>query len=94
MGVPVVTLAGPAHWSRIGVSLLSAAGLAELVAEDFDDYVEIAGGLAADEPRRRELRTALRPQLRRSPLLDARRAALSLETALRQIWRERVNSTD
>jgi len=33
MGVPVVSLAGKVHMSRVGVSLLSNVGLAELIAD-------------------------------------------------------------
>jgi len=34
MGVPVVTCAGDIHASRVGVSLLSAVGLSDLIARD------------------------------------------------------------
>ena len=46
MGVPVVTLAGQTHVSRVGVSLLSNVGLKELIAESADDYARIAVTLA------------------------------------------------
>lgn len=42
MGVPVITLTGPLHAARVGASLLTAAGLTELVAATPDEYVEIA----------------------------------------------------
>ena len=70
MGVPVVTRAGDVHMSRVGASLLHAAGLDDLVARDANDYVETAVALAGDEARRRELRTILRHRLEESPLLD------------------------
>ncbi|MCW5606371.1 MAG: tetratricopeptide repeat protein, partial [Burkholderiales bacterium] len=38
MGLPVVTLAGVTHVSRVGVSFLTNIGLPELVARDTDDY--------------------------------------------------------
>src|ERR1035437_1012063 len=56
MGLPVVTLAGTRHVSRVGVSLLTNVGLTELVAKDADDYVEIAAGLAGDLPRLETMR--------------------------------------
>jgi protein O-GlcNAc transferase len=45
MGVPVVTLEGRTHAGRVGMSLLRAAGLAELVARDAGEFVAIAAGL-------------------------------------------------
>jgi predicted O-linked N-acetylglucosamine transferase (SPINDLY family) len=70
MGVPVVTRAGNVHMSRVGASLLHAAGLDDLVTHSGADYVETAVALACDEERRRELRAVLRRHLQDSPLLD------------------------
>jgi predicted O-linked N-acetylglucosamine transferase (SPINDLY family) len=70
MGVPVVTRAGGVHMSRVGASLLHAAGLDDLVTHDAQEYVDAAVALAGDELKRRELRASLRPRLEASPLLD------------------------
>lgn len=42
MGVPVVTLKGKRHASRVGASLLLGANLGGWIAKDTDDYIEIA----------------------------------------------------
>ncbi|MCV5640325.1 hypothetical protein OFN49_36135, partial [Escherichia coli] len=68
MGVPVITLAGSRMLSRIGVSLLAAVGLDDLIARDQDDYVAIAAALAADHDRRRDLHRTLRDRMAASPL--------------------------
>lgn len=47
MGVPVVTLAGEGHRSRVGASLLNSANLGELVATDEQGFAR-AAGLAAE----------------------------------------------
>ena len=70
MGVPVVTRAGDVHMSRVGASLLHAAGLDDLIAQNAVEYVEAAVALAGDEDRRRELRSILRRRLENSTLLD------------------------
>ena len=70
MGVPVVTLAGKFGVSRAGVSLLTAAGLAELIADNAEQYIEIAMNLARDPRRLAELRASLRARVQRSPLMD------------------------
>ena len=88
MGVPVITLAGKTHVSRVGVSLLSNAGLPELIALDEEDYVRIAAALAADVPRLSALRAMLREKMSASPLMDAPRFARNVEAAYRGMWRE------
>ena len=47
MGVPVVTLPGETAISRGGRSILTNAGLTNLIAKDTDHYVAIAARLAA-----------------------------------------------
>jgi protein O-GlcNAc transferase len=87
MGVPVVSLAGATHVARVGASILTHAGLAELVAESPEQYVEIALALARDRERLAGLRAGLRERLRASALLDAAGFARQLEDAYRGMWR-------
>ena len=70
MGVPVVTLAGGTHAGRVGVSLLEAVGLGELVAGDEAGYVRIAAALAGDVNRLSGLRSGLRARVEGSALCD------------------------
>ena len=83
MGVPVVALRGDRHVSRVGVSLLSSVGLEELIARDADEYVQMARELARDVKRMTELRRVLRERMRRSPLLDGKEMARTLEGVFR-----------
>ena len=87
MGVPVVTLAGRTHVSRVGVSLLENAGLPELIAADAEAYLEIAANLAGDIPRLSALRATLRERMRGSLLTDGVRFARNAEGAYRKMWR-------
>ncbi len=87
MGVPVITLAGRAHAGRVGVSLLTAVGLEELIAETPDDYVALATRLAGDLDRLSALRTDLRSRMAASPLCDQAGLALAVESAYRTMWR-------
>lgn len=87
MGVPVITLAGEVHMSRVGASLLTSAGLGELVTHTPDDYVAAAVGLAADLPRRERLRAGMRERLLRSAFLDHAGHTRKLEGAYRDAWR-------
>ncbi len=87
MGVPVISLAGSTHVSRVGVSLLTSVGLPELVAETPEQYVDVAAKLANDASRLNDLHLTLRERMRRSPLTDGRGLARNIEAAYRQMWR-------
>ncbi len=86
MGVPVVTLRGAAHAGRVGASILSSVGLADLVADSENRYVEIASALARDQDRLSRLRDSLREALARSPLGDGPAFGVRMEQALRTAW--------
>lgn len=86
MGVPVVTLAGAVHVSRVGVSLLHATGCADWVADDEDAYVRIASGLATDVEGLARLRAGLRQRVAGSPLADRGAFVARFEEALRHAW--------
>ena len=87
MGVPVVTLAGDRHASRVGVSLLTALGRREWIAQDWGGYNAIAVALANDAAGRAGLRTTLRDEMRRSALLDHAGQAARFGAAVRECWR-------
>ena len=71
MGVPVVTLTGTTHASRVGASLLTALGLTDLIAPEGDTFVRAASALALDTSTRTTLLTTLRDRMKSSPLCDA-----------------------
>ena len=91
MGVPVITLAGQTHVSRVGVSLLSSVGLEELIAESPEDYIQKAIDLARDRERLQDLRASLRNRLRNSPLTNQSLICHSLEESYRNMWHQYCN---
>jgi predicted O-linked N-acetylglucosamine transferase (SPINDLY family) len=86
MGVPLVTLAGRHFTSRMGVTILTNAGLGQLIAQSEEEYVEIATALATDLPRLSAVRDGLRQRVQASPLMDAPRFTRQLEQAYRGMW--------
>lgn len=92
MGVPVVTCPGETFASRHSLSHLSNVGLTETIAGDFDEYVELAVGLAQDLDRLAAIRARLREQVAVSPLCDGPRFAANLIDRLRQVWRRWVET--
>lgn len=87
MGVPVVTCPGETFASRHGLAHLTAAGLPELIAADFDRYVEIAVGLASDLDALSRLRAGLRSRVAASPLCDRPRFAGHFAQVMHEVWR-------
>lgn len=82
MGRPVVVLAGREHRSRVGVSLLTAAGHPEWIANSESEYAVIAAALGADLAGRKRLAAKLRADLRGGALLDHTGCARDLAAAL------------
>jgi predicted O-linked N-acetylglucosamine transferase (SPINDLY family) len=83
MGVPVVSLAGEVHASRVGASLLSSVGLSEFAAPNAGAFVATAANLAGQPERLRELRRTMRERLRGSPLMNPIGLTRAIETAYR-----------
>jgi protein O-GlcNAc transferase len=92
MGVPVVTLTGPAHRQRVGYSMLKNIGVGDTIAWSEDEYVKTAVSLAQDPARLAALRQTIAANLRRSVLCDAPRFTRQLEAALRRAWEEYATS--
>lgn len=86
MGVPVVTLGGERPASRMGLSILSALGLTELIADTPTEYIEIGVNLANDMSYLQKLRAGLRHKMQTSPLMDDKNFTRQLEIAYRQVW--------
>jgi predicted O-linked N-acetylglucosamine transferase (SPINDLY family) len=86
MGVPVITLAGASHVSRVGVSLLSRIGLSECIADTAQEYYEKAVRLATSSETLNQLRLSLRTRFVHSGLCDGQAFTLNVESVYRQLW--------
>lgn len=89
MGVPVITLAGASHVSRVGVSLLHRIGLSHLIGNDEQEYIDHAVRLACDMVQLSELRNGLREIVIQSGLCDGLSFTRNLESLYRQLWKTR-----
>jgi predicted O-linked N-acetylglucosamine transferase (SPINDLY family) len=63
MGVPVLTLKGDRHASRVSASLLQCIGHPEWVAQEWDQFMNIATKLASDRLALGDVRRRLRSEL-------------------------------
>lgn len=79
MGVPLVTLCGDRHATRVGSSILQRVGLQELIADDAKSYIKIATKLATDPASLISLRAEMRTRLMNSDLTNAKQFAHDVE---------------
>jgi predicted O-linked N-acetylglucosamine transferase (SPINDLY family) len=84
MGVPVVTLSGATHVSRMGASILKSAGLDQWVAASPAGFVARAVALAADPAGLAEFRSRARSQLAGTALYDGERIGREFGTCIEQ----------
>ncbi len=92
MGVPVVSLVGNTHVSRVGGSILSTLGLDSLSAETKEQYVQIAVQLAENRETLAEIREGLRARMSGSHLCNRQEFTSSIEAAYADIWQTWCNS--
>jgi predicted O-linked N-acetylglucosamine transferase (SPINDLY family) len=88
-GVPLIGLKGNTFASRVSASLLSAAGLPELIAGSLADYHDLALRLAVDHNALAEAKSRVRAA-RASSLFDTRRFTRNLEAAYLAIWQRHL----
>ena len=91
-GVPVITLAGNTFASRVGASLVTAAGLPELVAGDAGAYRDIAIRLGRDRASCVALKEKLIANRDHALLFDPQRIVAGLESVYAAIWQHRQSA--
>jgi predicted O-linked N-acetylglucosamine transferase (SPINDLY family) len=84
-GIPIVTRLGEAFPARVASSLLTAAGIPELITKSTGDYENLAVALANDRERLARLKEKLKTTRASMPLFDAARFARNMESAYRQM---------
>ncbi len=86
-GLPVLTAPGRTFASRVGASLVTAAGLPELVARDTRDYVNIAINLGNDRAQCAALKQRLSVNRAHALFFDGHRVVAGLEAVYQEMWR-------
>lgn len=86
MGVPVLAFAGRCFASRVSASLVTAAGLPDLVTDSADAYVERAVALGRDPAALAALKARLAAARETCVLFDMPKLVRSLEALYRDMW--------
>jgi predicted O-linked N-acetylglucosamine transferase (SPINDLY family) len=92
-GVPVLTAPTQYFAGRVAASLVSAAGLPELVKRDRAEYVKAAVQLGNDRAQLAALKQKLADNRRAAPFFDTRRLVRDLEAAYIEMWNEHCGGT-
>jgi predicted O-linked N-acetylglucosamine transferase (SPINDLY family) len=88
MGVPILTLPGRGFAARVCGSVVTAAGLGELVCKTPEEYVARAIELGRDRAQISALKQRLAAGRNTCLLFDTPRLVGHLETLYRQMWKE------
>ncbi len=92
-GLPVVTIAGGHFASRVSASILTAAGLPELITSSLKDYEALALRLAGDPAALAGIRSRLAGIRHTAPLFNGARFVAALERAYQTMW-QRFNASE
>jgi protein O-GlcNAc transferase len=90
-GVPVLTMRGNAFAGRVAASVLTAAGLPELIVRSIEDYENLALELAHQPHTLEAIKAKLARNRETSPLFDTARYAHDLEAAYIHMWQRYRN---
>ena len=85
-GVPVVTCSGRSFAARVAGSLLTAAGLPELITHSLQEYEAMAMALATDRKRLGDIKAKLAANRDSCALFDTDRFRRHIEAAYTVMW--------
>jgi predicted O-linked N-acetylglucosamine transferase (SPINDLY family) len=87
-GLPVLTRLGETYPGRVAASLVTVAGLPELVTQSAEEYESLALALARDPARLKALREKLAANRATAPLFDTPRLARNIEAAYLELLKK------
>ena len=88
MGVPVITLVGSRHSSRVGLDILTRLDMQFFAAQTPEEYVKKAIVLAAKPEALTKIRETMRKRLAASSLCSRELITNDIENAYRQMWHD------
>lgn len=94
MGVPVITLVGSRHSSRVGLDILSRLDMQFFAAQTPEEYVKKAIVLASKPEALTKIRETMRKRLAASPLCSPEIITNDIENAYRQMWHDYCRSKE
>ena len=90
-GVPLLTLTGKCFHTRVGESLLRAAGLPELICHSESEYVNKAIDLGRNKLKRDKIKKGLQESIQKSRLFDSPATTRAIEACFRYMIERRAS---
>ncbi|MEJ2609657.1 MAG: hypothetical protein P8179_06100, partial [Candidatus Thiodiazotropha sp.] len=92
MGLPLVSRSGNSCASSVSDRILSTINRQNWIANDFNEYIDIAIALAHDVGSLISNRKTLRQEVENSPLMNFKQVTENIESALMSGWQMVCNS--
>ncbi len=86
MGIPVITLQGNAHISRVTMSILCKLGLTDFIASSPENYKTLATDLSKNGNKLSYLRKNMRHIIKKSNFTNGKKFTLKLESLYQKMW--------
>ena len=93
-GVPVVTLQGKHFASRVASSILTAAGLPELITHSQKEYENLAIELATNPKKLAAIHKSLILNHESCPLFDTQKFVKNLENLYLNMWKKYTSASN
>lgn len=93
MGVPVITLSGEEHLSRVGKSILINTGFSGLIAYSEEEYIQKAIALAKNKKDLYRIKKNLRDKMLSSYLMNEKEFTREFEMILKGLWNMKTYKT-
>jgi len=87
MGVPVISMSGDTHASRVTSSILHRLHLSGMATQSVAEFAERARELYEMDDTLKQLRTSLRTKMKESPLMNVEQFGFEFGNAMREQWR-------
>ena len=87
MGVPVISLIGNTHASRVSASILNRLDLNNLICRDIQEFAQQAKELSDNTTLRAKLNSNLRSTMSKSSLMNEKQFTQEFTGALRKEWK-------
>jgi len=91
MGIPVISLTGEYHCSRVSLSLFKRLDMSFLAVSSQQEYITKACVLAANQESLAKIRATMRQRMMASNICDKTKFTTNLENAYRKMWHTRCD---
>jgi len=90
MGVPVISLCGECHATRVGKTILSAIGMDDFIVHSKSEYVDKTVAICQNIQLLKAVRKQLRTVMQQSELMNASGLTQNIESVYKKMWSDNI----